>query len=220
MAMTRLRLPSHISFGLVGDRPIFLDRNRDCYLTLDGDTALAFRRITEPAGRPSEQDEARLLATGLVERGEHQGPIAPAGAPAVEAQFEPDGSARAGILDSIVVWRLLRRANSELRRRPLLQILAGRASLPSPRNAADPQRTAALARRFHSARGRAPVIPRCLPDSLALWDWLHARGAASSIIFGVKLDPFGAHCWVQQGSLALNEAVDRTGEYSPVHVFP
>lgn len=217
--MTPIRLSSHASFGLVGDRPVFLDLKRDRYLTLEGDAALAFGRIRTAQGWSREEDAARLVATGLFETCEQAEPIAPARAPATRAQLELDGSTRAFIRDGLAVWRLLRRVNRELRRRPLLAILADRLALPPSPNAASADEVAALARRFRRARQGAPITPRCLPDSLALWDWLRARGATCSIVFGVKLDPFGAHCWVQHGGTALNEAVDRAAEYTPVHVF-
>ncbi|HTU11567.1 MAG TPA: lasso peptide biosynthesis B2 protein [Allosphingosinicella sp.] len=216
----QLRLAPHVSFGLVGERPVFLDLARDRYLILDGEAAAAFDRLRGPDPGLTEAQASRLVATGLFEQGPSPGPIAPLAAPAATAQLELEGTGRAGIGDRLAAWRLLRRVHSELRSTPLLTLLLRRACLPSRPGAAEAGGAPALARRFLRGRASAPQKPRCLPDSLALWDWLQKRGIASSIIFGVKLDPFGAHCWVQHGALALNEALDRVAEYDAVGIFP
>ncbi|GAD58270.1 hypothetical protein MBEBAB_0520 [Brevundimonas abyssalis TAR-001] len=38
------------------------------------------------------------------------------------------------------------------------------------------------------------------------------------MVFGIKLVPFGAHCWVQAGETVLNDTVDNVSEYTPIMV--
>lgn len=57
---------------------------------------------------------------------------------------------------------------------------------------------------------------RCLPRSIALALCLAARGVRSQVIIGVKIAPFGAHCWVQAGDLVLNESVEEVLRYQPI----
>jgi len=74
--------------------------------------------------------------------------------------------------------------------------------------------------RFRHARALVPIGPTCLQDSLALRDWLGSRQASAAIVFGVKLDPFAAHCWVQSENTVLNDAPDKVREFTPVFVVP
>jgi hypothetical protein len=55
-------------------------------------------------------------------------------------------------------------------------------------------------------------------DSLALVHFLRGFGFHPQWVFGVKLDPFGAHCWVQQDGGLLNDELDRTTLFTPIMV--
>ena len=65
---------------------------------------------------------------------------------------------------------------------------------------------------FYTLRGA------CLLDSLTLIHFLSAEGIHPDWVFGVKTEPFDAHCWVQQGELLLNDVPDRVRQYSPILV--
>lgn len=39
------------------------------------------------------------------------------------------------------------------------------------------------------------------------------------LVFGVKLDPFSAHCWVQIGDLLLNDRADQVARFRCVRVL-
>ena len=125
--------------------------------------------------------------------------------------------ARAGIRDVVEAWFHVVRARRAIRSRPLRQIVAEvnarHADLED-----DPSRTEALAAAFLRARALVPVRPSCLQDTLALDGWLAARSATASLVFGVKLDPFAAHCWMQADRVVLNDAVDTIAEFAPVLV--
>lgn len=57
---------------------------------------------------------------------------------------------------------------------------------------------------------------RCLFDSLALIEFLARFGHFPSWVFGVKTDPFGAHCWVQDGKHVLNDDFERVRIFTPI----
>jgi hypothetical protein len=216
--MPYLELPAHISFAFVGDRAVFLDLRRDRYLALDAACGSAFRRV---AGRsvclgPDDPDVVRLLSTGLFMLGEDARPLEPAAA-TIPVAHPPPASARVNLFDIGRVWLLLSRARRALKSRPLEQVLADRRGRRSAGLAAnDEKETEALAARFCRARALVPIRPSCLQDSLALSDFLAARSAFPSIVFGVKLDPFAAHCWVQSNRMVLNDAPDRIAEFTPI----
>ena len=56
----------------------------------------------------------------------------------------------------------------------------------------------------------------CLFDSLALVEFLAIYRIYPMWVFGVRMGPFGAHCWVQDGSFVYNDSVDHTGSFQPV----
>lgn len=64
-----------------------------------------------------------------------------------------------------------------------------------------------------------PLYPRpylCTFDSLALLEFLAARGVHPRWVFGVRAEPFHAHCWVQYGEALLNERLDRAARLTPI----
>lgn len=74
------------------------------------------------------------------------------------------------------------------------------------------------AARFRAARLFVPIEMRCLLDSIAMIRFLHRRGLHAHIVFGVALDPFSAHCWVQAGDLVLNDTVGNVDAHTPILV--
>jgi hypothetical protein len=64
-----------------------------------------------------------------------------------------------------------------------------------------------------------PIYPRdylCLFDSLALIEFLAQYGLFPRWVFGVSADPFGAHCWVQDGGFVMNDTLERVFRYRPI----
>ncbi len=59
---------------------------------------------------------------------------------------------------------------------------------------------------------------RCLYDSLTLIHFLAAQGLFPKWVIGVRVHPFGAHSWVQSGSVVLNDLAERVRHYQPVLV--
>lgn len=62
---------------------------------------------------------------------------------------------------------------------------------------------------FERLRPFSPGARVCLVDSLALARFLLSRGVHSEFVFGVRVRPFSAHCWIEAHGAALN---DRTGQ--------
>jgi len=87
-----------------------------------------------------------------------------------------------------------------------------------PRGAGTPRpdEAVALARRFTEAQLHLPFLARCLPRSLALFDFLARRACPAQLVFGVRTHPFEAHCWVQAGNIVLNDTLSRVRWYTPI----
>jgi hypothetical protein len=65
-----------------------------------------------------------------------------------------------------------------------------------------------------------PARSRCLPDSLALFDFLTARKLRARLVFGIRREPFAAHCWVQTELALLNERADIAAGFQPIFIVP
>jgi hypothetical protein len=56
----------------------------------------------------------------------------------------------------------------------------------------------------------------CLFDSLALINFLAGYGIYPTWVFGVKVRPFCAHCWVQDGNFIYNESLQNAHHFTPI----
>lgn len=111
-------------------------------------------------------------------------------------------------------------ANRKLRRRSIehtIGVVAGRKqSQMRTRCSFDEERTMALTSTFNAMRNIFPRDYLCLFDSLALIDYLADYGLFPSWVFGIRPEPFGAHCWVQADDVVLNDTVEHACQYIPI----
>lgn len=187
---------------------IFLDIARDRYFSLPepGNTEALAYLDQQSAGRsrqPALWPEGRDIALPL------------ASSPAIATgSFRMSDTARA-------IW-VQRRIEKRLAARPFHSVLSDVANLlhacpseqPSPRR--DP---AVTIRAFEYARLLRSAVDRCLPRSIALALCLASDGIRANVVIGVKLAPFGAHCWVQQRADVLNDSVEEVLRYRPILVI-
>lgn len=75
-----------------------------------------------------------------------------------------------------------------------------------------------MVRAFEQARLLRSTADRCLPRSIALALCLTAKQCRVHVVLGVKLAPFSAHCWVQDGGAVLNDSLEEVQRYSPILV--
>lgn len=213
--MPHYRLPDHLGICEVDGRVVVLDLLRDRYLALDLGAAHAMRRWRDgQAASDGDPAITRLLDCGM---------LLPSTTPQQErwrACPIPGRSlldlapppARSPFRNLPEVAASLWQARALLRRSGLER--AVRQSRPSrPCGTADPLPPVAS---FRAARRLLPSAPNCLTDSLALSTFLSRRNVASVLVFGVKLDPFAAHCWLQQDDVILNDAADSVTTFTPI----
>lgn len=208
---------SRTTFGLVNGRPVFMDLNDDSYFMLEPEEETAFLASAgkECPGvgnslRPGELGDAEGPAVGPVE----------CTRPTSSVLAIPQSRSRGALLDAFPVWRLLLNVRSALRRKSIAAVLSGCVGRGVRAIEADVAASAPmLASRFARARRLVPLPGNCLTDSLALVRWLHEHGAGATLIFGVKLDPFAAHCWVQTDEILLNDHLERVERFIPVRAI-
>lgn len=61
-----------------------------------------------------------------------------------------------------------------------------------------------------------PPLDRCLPRSLAFCLLALRQGIVADLVFGVRANPFAAHCWVQRGDEVLNDSFEQVRQFTPI----
>lgn len=214
-------LSDQVSFCWVDERPVFLDLGADRYYCLSGAAERAFRMLAN--GDPPPRPELDALERSRLVRRGALAPIVPAQAPPPKASLvdAAGGRVRTGPLAVAEVAFRLTRARRRVTRSPLYNLigaLRARKAALARRAAPDAALRPRLAAAFNAARRMAPQALACLPDALALLEYMGARGLAADLVFGVRLDPFTAHCWVQDKGEVLNDGLDAVLTYSPILV--
>ena len=213
--MTQVRT---LSFGIVDGRAVFMDERTDSYFMLDCDQEEDLNRLAERSGPLSSgADLNDLLGVGnepieLIRAGYTS--------PSVSLL---DGKVLRGPSLSAVIKaaRLVRATRTWLRTQPIAAVLTELSEGPSALTVRSVAREdlVDVASRFLGARKFVPVPGNCLLDALSMLRWLGPCRNAVALIFGAKLDPFAAHCWVQVDDLVLNDHVESVAAFTPVRVI-
>lgn len=211
------QLAPGVGFCCVDGELIFVDLRRDRYIALRGDDRAAFERLQ--VGTPNDSDAmTRLVRTGLIESHAGENRLQPTAIAipardlaATEARFEPVMAFRAAAA--------LRRARRAIRPQNIAATIAksvrAKAGLPTGRSE---EALASVAISYAASRWVLPVEPRCLIDAIALDDILLRRGLAATLVFGVRLTPFAAHCWLQGAGTILTGTAAEARNFTPILV--
>jgi hypothetical protein len=80
-------------------------------------------------------------------------------------------------------------------------------------------------RLVHLFRRLRPLLfagrDRCILDSIGLLEFLALNGTdigRMRWVVGVRARPWGAHCWLQQQQLVVNDTCERVMQYVPILV--
>ncbi|MGJ0239922.1 lasso peptide biosynthesis B2 protein [Novosphingobium fluoreni] len=228
--MDPYRIRDGIGFVCFEGRTIILDVTADRYWQLGADAGAALEALRSGAtNRIDAQALARLRALGFVEPAiatdpvlsgltvPAQGPLPPPSGSLLEGPILPR---RGDVWAAGEITLLAFTARAVLRARPLAAVL-DRIVMQRTRTRAreDGPGLDILAQRFARLRRLVPLRPLCLPDSLAFLWFVMRRGHAPRLVFGVEAFPFTAHCWVQDGSLVLTDALDHASRFRPILVL-
>ena len=214
--MTVIRI---IGFGLVDSEPVFMDARTDSYFTLDAKQTPELAPLLDGTGRV-DCDPRLAEVMGL---GDEPVAIVRAECPRPVRSLMDELAARhwPGPVDFLSTARAVIGTRSRLRRRPIEMVLEDvlATGAGDTKVTAGGDQLSAVAWQFLSARRLVPVKANCLTDSLALLRLLGPARHAAMLVFGVKLHPFAAHCWVQAHDLLLNDRLENVAAFSPVRVI-
>jgi hypothetical protein len=231
-------IPRHVYFALENTAVIFLDLRSDRYSMLVGPEARVFKTLISDHRRrvlnvrasadPQDHEIRHRVLRGLLENGllgtDHipGEALAQADIPIADRNLMDIETLERPVVCARDTWRLtssciishlrlkherIEQTVDAMERRKKLHLFACPAAL-------------AEVRRLVSIYDRLrPLFPKdylCLFDSLSLFDFLTRYGLFPTWVFAVKLDPWSAHCWLQYGTVALNEDVEVARTYVPI----
>ena len=225
--MTTFYLQRDVHFCYRGDAAVFLDLRNDAYLLFSDTAVSALRAAASPRAVPALQPKLsdamlELLNNGLVTTDPLSGrEMAPTGVALAEDSLVDvdtifDSHPTAGhILRFLAACAA---AAVELRCLHVARVvhrIARRKSAMAggPLDVASARELTAV---FLKLRSFFPRDYLCLYDSLALIEFLAAYRIFPDWIFGIKLEPWAAHCWVQDRTLVFNEDVEQAASYTPI----
>jgi hypothetical protein len=90
---------------------------------------------------------------------------------------------------------------------------------PRPSRAHPDRQIAAIISGFSSASLLLPPADRCLVRALALHHLCWRRGIRAVLVFGVRMNPFRAHCWVQLADRILIGEFEQVRLFTPIAVL-
>lgn len=207
----RLGLRPDVHFAAIDQDAVLLDVTHDRYLCLPSGASLC-RSLQDGGAAPDCAITAELCEAGLA------GPYAPR--PNREPPSRPTRTIihdrRPFVLktDARPAWAAMRHIRRARRGVGLSPYLA----LEGPAATLDPPAAIAAAQRFWSLLPYLPIDGECLVRSAMLMQFLRSLGLSADWVFGVRLCPFTAHCWVQVGEVCLNDDVERLVAYTPILV--
>lgn len=217
--MAGYRLRTGLSFCRIDDRTLFLDLQADRYFGLGGPLDRAFQALLDTGA--ADHALAILVERGLIIPCPEDGlpSPCPAASPGPILPPQLERPARPSLL--AIAMALVARAHWTLRVRycPMaanIDRLARRKDAPASKRGPAPATIARLAEAHRRAGLILSARNQCLPTSMALMAALTARGARATLVLGVKLDPFQAHCWVELAGTVLNDAPDHVRPFTPI----
>lgn len=210
------------SFCQCQGRFIFLDLERERYFALSAEANRAFRKWMAGAGLSSEDERTlgTLAQQGLlIECADCAIPTA-CRPPRPPSQSPLESSAGAGLTEMFWALARLLAARHAVKRKPLLRVLDGLARRKARVGLCEPMQDelAEIGAAFRRAAFLATPLDQCLPRSLAAAHMLLDRGCRSELVIGVRVQPFAAHCWLQSGSILVNETVEEVRNFTPILV--
>lgn len=213
------RLRDGLSWCLCGEQTVFLDLARDRYFRLSAQDDHCFRQWAA-SGATAGIAASRLIPSGILLPCETpQNPRATADLPPLSGDLGGDARARARLID---IWRSLvaqRRARSLIQSGQLSNRLAAIARHPKPAEMPDPGtdlKVGRIAAAFASALLGFNKRDQCLPRALAALALCRAAGATPTLVFGVRLEPFAAHCWLQWRSEVVVGDLEQARMFTPI----
>jgi hypothetical protein len=223
-------LPSHVYCCRRGDAFVFLDLKRDEYTLIVGDAAATLCEFTDDASSTtpaptSLESLQELIQADLLTTDPEAGRkfTATCGALAMQPLLDAENTSRPATKLSHVYNFVAACTTAAVRLRwsriqNTVSAVATRKAQRAPNQQIDIDKARQLTATFQRLRRLLPVNHLCLFDSLALIEFLARYDVFPDWVFGVTLEPWAAHCWIQHQDFAFDESAEETADFTPIMV--
>lgn len=219
-------LRDDVYYCIANRKVVMLDLRSNALFCLPAATDAAFQQLAEnaPLTEGSTGELAPLISRGFLVEAKGDGLLAPRPHPLVPLRDVPAGPVlEVRLADTLAAIFCQLFTICDLRVRPIHTILAGlRKRKASAIRQADPfmddHARRALATMLATRRLIA-TQDKCLRWSIAMARYLARYGAYPKLVFGIRMQPFGAHAWIQADDVVLNDSADHASQYAPILVI-
>lgn len=210
-----------LSWCLAEGRAVFLDLLADRYFRLRPEDDRHFQRWAETGDAVEVDPEGLVRAGVLVASSVPQPPRAATRVPVPSIDLGEEAATRAHLADIIRGLVAQRRAAIAIRRGKLATVVD---EIRSSRSVSPTGATETALCRIAAAFASAPLSFRksgqCLPRALAANALCRRSGITPTLVFGVRLEPFAAHCWLQLGGNIIVGDLEQARMFIPILAVP
>ncbi|QUT05608.1 lasso peptide biosynthesis B2 protein [Sphingobium phenoxybenzoativorans] len=218
------RLGEGFAYCCAGSHAIFLDLTRNHYLCLKPPLQAAFSKLVERKELNQEDHNQlnNLLNVGILTQDIVASPLTP---PFVIPAMSTVRASKVSSFSRPVLKALLQRmsASASLRLHGLDQTVKALKRLKEEIRFQGeiyaPEAEAQAASAFEATHLLFSANDRCLPQAIALFRSLLAARHLPLLIFGVRMNPFSAHCWVQSGERVFCDSAAYTRQFTPILII-
>jgi len=215
------RMRDGLSWCVSEGRTVFLDLESDRYFRLGLEDDRAFQNWAQ-SGEANMLDPAGLVRAGvLVPCSDPHPLLAMTQVTMPLADVAEEAGTRARIVDIMHGLVAQRQAARAIRRGALAKLVGGIRTGRTPPPTCDPEATV---RRIAAAFASTPLSFRksgqCLPRALAAHAMCRRSGVVPTLVFGVRVAPFAAHCWLQFGSHIVVGDLEQARMFTPILAVP
>jgi len=230
-------LSPHVHLCVAGKQVVLLDLERDKYLSMAHAHPIGrwvrgwptpAVDLTAPGEGASDAENpllAKMIAQGLLVKdasvGKEASPAVAESPKYAMVEYDLNSRPRTTLAQFWRVCIAYTAAKWSLKRRPIKEVVQA-ARLRKKRGSTSTLDAAVVRPLVTSFVHLRPLLytakDACLLDSFALVNFLAGYGVFPEWVFGVKTDPFYAHCWVQQGDFVFNDTPDYVRGFSPILV--
>ncbi|CAL4869358.1 hypothetical protein MMA231_03650 (plasmid) [Asticcacaulis sp. MM231] len=209
-------------YGCVANgRVVVLDLAADRYFALPTATDAAVQDWFNGKGL-DPATTSKLMTAGLIVQSEAGAPRQQVALAPARSSRLPQQSASLSLLPPLFPVFAQIQARHDLKHRPLNDIISDirqhkcrKASHAPP---VDGDTLSHITLRYLASRRFISGQNECLRWSIAMVRYLSAYGYYPNLVLGVRMMPFGAHAWVQDGDTLLNDTVEQVSAYTPILV--
>ena len=219
----RFRLRDNLHWCISAGRVIFLDVEADRYFCLPSTAEAAFARLASGDIDPrAAEDLHPLVHRGLLIEDQLSSGIRSAqSVEPASGDLPLDPHRRPSAVELARAFASEIGVSRALRRRSFAEVVNSIDTRPV--NGTEPRDLDATLRGIVSASAAISLVlraaDRCLVRAIAVHAACRRRGINPKLVFGVRMNPFGAHCWVQLGSTVLIGDFEQVRLYTPIMVL-